>query len=158
MAFTTSWSASYGLSSLWTSQIVNMVEKRDKVCLPSCQERNLKGQEKRQLVKHSGQVKRGRPACEWKFGSYVHWNKKERPGIAPKEDINGAWLCQPYFSAAVRTAKASGTIHMKAKRGFRAKKAGIACYENIKCKRPLGRNKMKNESPAIRPRSGISNL
>ncbi|KAF1841905.1 uncharacterized protein K460DRAFT_175672 [Cucurbitaria berberidis CBS 394.84] len=127
------------------------------VC-PSCWERSFKGQEKRQLVKDSGQVKCGRTACEWKFGPHVDSIKKERPGIAPKDGISGTWLCQPCFSAAVRTAKASGTIHVKAKRGLRAKRAGIACCQNVKCERLLGQNKMKNERPAVRPRSGISNL
>lgn len=127
------------------------------VC-PSCWERSFERQEKRHLVKDFGQVKCGKLACEWKFGPYVDSIKKGCPAVAPKAGISDTWLCQPCFRATVRTAKALGIQNVEGRRGLRAKEAGIAYCQNVKCKRPLGRNKMKNERPAERPRSGISNL
>lgn len=124
------------------------------VC-PSCWERSSKGQKKRQTAKNSGQVKCGRPACDWKFGPYIDPVKKERPGIAPKSGISDRWLCQSCFTMAARTAEAYGVVHVRENRGPTVKEAGVFYCQNPKCKRPLGRNK-KNERPAERPRPGIS--
>jgi hypothetical protein len=125
------------------------------VC-PSCWERSFKGQKKRQTARNSGQVKCGRPACDWKFGPYIDPVKKTRPGIAPKSGISDRWLCQPCFEMAMRIAEAYGVVHVRANRGPTVKEAGVFHCQNPKCKRPLGRNKKKNERPAERPRPGIS--
>ncbi|XTI86279.1 hypothetical protein V2W45_1467032 [Cenococcum geophilum] len=97
-------------------------------------------------TRNSGQVKYGRPACDWKFGPYINLVKKERLGIALKSGISNRWLYQPCFGMAIRTAEAHRVVY----------EAGIFYCQNPKCKRPLGRNKKKNERPAERPRPGIS--
>jgi len=81
------------------------------VCL-SCWEQSSKGQKKRQTARNSGQVKYGRPACNWKFGPYINLVKKERPGIAPKSGISNRWLYQPCFGMAIRTAEAHGVVYV----------------------------------------------
>lgn len=125
------------------------------VC-PGCWERSFKGQKKRQTARNSGQVKCGRPACDWKFGPYIDPVKKTRPGIAPKSGISDRWLCQPCFEMAMKIAEANGVVHVRANRGPTVKEAGVFHCQNPKCKRPLERNKKKNERPAERPRPGIS--